>query len=75
VAAGQPLRATMMAAPVVIQSGRPVKVIVQGAGFSVANEGTALGNARAGQAIRVRLASGKVVSGTATQNGEVVIRP
>ncbi len=75
VASGQPLRATMMAAPIVIQSGRPVKVIVQGSGFSVANQGTALGNARAGQAIRVRLASGKVVSGVATDNGEVLIRP
>lgn len=75
VAVGQPLRATMMSAPIVIQSGRPVKVVVQGAGFSVANQGTALGSARAGQAIRVRLASGKVVSGTATQHGEVIIRP
>jgi len=75
VAVGQPLRATMMSAPIVIQSGRPVKVVVQGAGFSVANQRTALGSARAGQAIRVRLASGKVVSGTATQHGEVIIRP
>jgi len=75
VAAGQPLRATMMAAPIVIQSGRPVKVIVQGTGFQVANQGTALGNGRAGQAVRVRLASGQVVSGVATENGEVVIRP
>jgi len=75
VAVGQPLRATMMSAPIVIQSGRPVKVVVQGAGFSVANQGTALGSARAGQAIRVRLASGKVGSGTATQHGEVIIRP
>ena len=75
VAQGQPLRATMLAAPVVIQSGRPVKIIVQGEGFRVANQGTALGNGRVGDAIRVRLGSGKVVSGTVTGNGEVVIRP
>lgn len=75
VARGQPLRATMIAAPVVIQSGRPVKVIVQGEGFRVANEGVALGNARLGETVRVRLASGRVVSGNAGENGEVLVRP
>ncbi len=72
---GQPLRATMLAAPIVIQSGRPVKIIVQGNGFRVANQGTALGNGRAGDAIRVRLGSGKVVSGTVADTGEVIVRP
>lgn len=72
---GQPLRATMMAAPVVVQSGRPVKVIVQGPGFTAANAGTALGNARVGEAVRVRLASGKVISGIATDNGDVAVSP
>jgi len=72
---GQPLRATMLAAPIVIESGRPVKIVVQGEGFQVANEGTALGSARVGDALRVRLSSGKVVSGIAGENGEVLIRP
>ena len=75
VARGQALRATMVAQPIVIQSGRPVKVIVQGAGFQVANEGVALGNARLGDTVRVRLASGRVVSGEASENGEVRIEP
>lgn len=72
---GQPLRATMMAEPIVIQSGRPVKVIVRGPGFTAANEGTALGNGRVGDSVRVRLGSGKVVSGIATAEGAVVIHP
>ena len=75
VAQGQPLRATMMAQPQVIQSGRPVSVIVQGNGFRVANSGTALNSARAGQGVRVRLPSGKVVHGVAGENGEVVLSP
>lgn len=75
VAQGQPLRATMMAQPQVIQSGRPVSVIVQGSGFRVANSGTALNSARAGQGVRVRLPSGKVVHGVASENGEVVLSP
>ncbi|QID18383.1 flagellar basal body P-ring formation protein FlgA [Nitrogeniibacter mangrovi] len=72
---GQTLRATMMAAPIVVQSGRPVKIIVKGHGFQVANQGVALGNGRAGDAVRVRLSSGKVVSGIATDNGEVHVAP
>jgi flagella basal body P-ring formation protein FlgA len=75
VATGQPLRATMLAAPVVIESGRPVKIIVEGDGFRVANQGTALGNGRAGDRVRVRLHSGKVVSGVAGEDGVVYMRP
>jgi len=75
VSRGQPLRATMLAAPIVIESGRPVKIVAQGTGFQVANQGVALGSARAGDALRVRLSSGKVVSGIATENGEVMIQP
>lgn len=75
VAQGQPMRASMMAQPQVIQSGRPVAVIVQGNGFRVANSGVALSNARAGDGVRVRLPSGKVVHGVATENGEVVLSP
>lgn len=75
VAQGQPLRASMIAQPQVIESGRPVAVIVQGDGFRVANTGVALSNARAGDGVRVRLPSGKVVQGIASENGEVLLSP
>lgn len=75
VAAGQPLRATMLAQPIVVRSGSPVKVVVDGAGFSAANQGTALSNGRAGAPVRVRLPSGRVIQGLATVQGEVHVNP
>lgn len=75
VAAGQPLRATMLAQPIVVRSGSPVKVVVVGAGFSAANQGTALSNGRAGALVRVRLRSGRVIQGVANVRGEVHVNP
>lgn len=75
VGAGQPLRATMLAQPIVVRSGSPVKVVVVGEGFSAANQGTALSNGRAGASVRVRLQSGRVIQGLATVQGEVHVNP
>lgn len=75
VGAGQPLRATMLAQPIVVRAGSPVKVVVSGDGFSAANQGTALSNGRAGAAVRVRLRTGRVIQGVATVQGEVHVDP
>ena len=75
VGAGQILRREMLRDPYTIVQGQNVPIVVEGAGFSVRSEGKALNNAAAGQNVQLRTASGRVVSGIAQENGEVVVRP
>ncbi len=75
VSAGQPLKREMLRLPPVVRRGQQVRVLTTGRGFTVANEGRALNDAAAGQLVRVRLASGKVLSGTAGEDGAVRIAP
>ncbi|NUQ50808.1 MAG: flagella basal body P-ring formation protein FlgA, partial [Phycisphaerae bacterium] len=56
-----------------VRQGQAVSVIGVGAGFRVASEGRAMNNAGAGERVRVRLADGQVVSGTAQAGGTVEI--
>ncbi len=72
-AADRPLRADMLRQPQVVKQGQSVRLISGGAGFQVASEGRALGNAAAGQVVQVRLGSGQVVSGIARSDGTVGI--
>jgi flagella basal body P-ring formation protein FlgA len=71
VATGSTLRADMLRLPQAIRQGQSVKVLGSGAGFTVANEGRALNAAAAGDAVRVRLGNGQVISGTARADGTV----
>jgi flagella basal body P-ring formation protein FlgA len=71
--AGRPLRADMLKAQTVIQAGQSVKVVSNGPGFQVANEGKAMGAAVIGQVVQIRLSSGQVVSGVASASGNVEI--
>ena len=73
VAAGQPLRAGMLLLPPVVRQRDQVRVVTNGAGFSVSNEGKALNSAAAGQVVKVRLASGRVISGIARPDGVVEV--
>ncbi|PTQ80569.1 flagella basal body P-ring formation protein FlgA [Nitrosospira multiformis] len=62
---GSPLRQDMLRAqPAVIQN-QTVKLVSSGRGFSVSAEGKALTHATEGQPVKVRSASGTVVSGIA----------
>lgn len=74
IAAERPLQTALLRPSAVIQAGQTVKVITHGNGFSVSNEGQALAAASAGQAVRVRLANGNVVSGLAHPQGWVEVR-
>lgn len=74
IAGGLPLRAVHLRTAPVIRSGQSVQVISRGAGFEVANQGTALNGAAAGEIVRVRLATGAVVSGNADPHGRVEVR-
>jgi flagella basal body P-ring formation protein FlgA len=75
IGAGQVLRQDMLRAPYVVTQGQPAEVRVRSKDFSVRSSGQALNNAAEGQSVRVRMASGRVVSGTATADGSVEVRP
>lgn len=73
VPAGAWLRSFMLQQPDVIRTNQRVKVLAQGDGFVAAAEGTARGNAAAGESVRVRMASGREVSGVAQADGSVLV--
>ncbi|TAH46913.1 MAG: flagellar basal body P-ring formation protein FlgA [Betaproteobacteria bacterium] len=73
IAAGVPLRGEMLRIPPAVQQGQPVQVISTGTGFRVASEGRALNNAAPGESVRVRMANGQVVTGTARAGGSVEV--
>ncbi|MDO4681532.1 MAG: flagellar basal body P-ring formation chaperone FlgA [Lautropia sp.] len=62
-AAGQPLRADHLRALPAIRAGEPVAAIAEGDGFRISTDAIALSQASEGQNIRVRTASGKVLTG------------
>ena len=74
VAAGSTLRAQMLRLPLAVRQGQNVKVVGSGNGFTVSNGGRALNGAAEGDAVRVRLDSGQVVSGTAHNGGIVEVQ-
>lgn len=74
IAAGQVLRDDMLRAPYSVTQGQPVQVVARGNGFSIRSEGVALNNAADGQAVQVRVGSGRAISGIA-RNGAVEIAP
>ncbi len=73
VAAGQPLRGDMLRVPHAVRQGQNVQVVSAGPGFQVSAQGRALGNAAPGDSVRVRLANGQVVTGTAQASGKVEV--
>lgn len=75
IAAGQPLLHNMLAKPLSIRAGEKVRLVAEGSGFSVSQECTAMNNAMEGQAVRCRVPSGRILQGTATESGTVVVNP
>lgn len=71
--AGTPLRAEYLKPRPVMAPGDSVKVVYVGPGFSVASDGKALGAAADGQAVRVQLDTGRVLSGTARPGRRVEV--
>lgn len=70
--AGQPLTANMLRAPWKVRPGNPVAVVTRGPGFRVRHYGKAMSDAAVGSSLRVRLASGKMVSGAVDNQGVVL---
>jgi len=73
VSAHQPLRQEWVRAPQAIRQGQAVKLLAQGRGFRLTNEGVAVTSALEGQAAQVRLASGQTVRGVAKGPGVVEV--
>lgn len=73
--AGAVLRPSLLRTELVVTAGQAVKLIANGAGFSISSEGRAMGNASSGQRVQVRSASGQIVQGVALPNGAVSITP
>ncbi len=72
-AAGAPLRSALLRAPLVVQQGQTTRLVLTGPGFSIQSEGQALANASRGDRVRVKTASGEVVSGVAQDGQQVVV--
>lgn len=72
---GTALRVDMLRATLAVVQGQKVRLLVQGRGFRVNSEGTALTSASIGQPVSVRTASGRVVSGIARGQGLVELPP
>lgn len=70
-AAGQALRQNMVRAPDLFKSGAPVRVVVQGMGYAVTASGQAMSAGSQGQNVRVRMANGRVVTGTVLEDGTI----
>lgn len=73
IAAGQPIQAGMVKAPVLIQRGAEVALLVQGNGFMISSSGQALNDAGLGENVRVRMPSGSVINGEARREGVVEV--
>lgn len=72
---GQIIREDMLRAAYSITQGQITPIIIEGDGFSIRSEGTALNNASAGQRAQLRTSNGKVVSGIATEDGTLKVNP
>ena len=73
-ASGQALRQNMLRPPPLFAAGAQVQVMVNGGGFAVAASGKAMAAAGEGQAVRVRLDNGRLVSGTVSPEGVVLVQ-
>jgi len=62
-AAGQPLRQSMVRPAQAFAAGTQVRVIAQGPGFEIASDAQAMGPGVVGQMVRVRMHNGRIASG------------
>jgi flagella basal body P-ring formation protein FlgA len=70
---GQPLNPVMLRRSWAIKAGQAVQVMAQGDGFNISGAGKAMNNAAAEDSVRVRMASGQIVSGIANDDGTIRI--
>ena len=68
---GQALRQIMIKPAQVFQAGTQIRVVAQGAGFQITSDGQALSVGVIGQAARVRMENGRIMSGVVLDNRTV----
>lgn len=74
IGAGQVLRTDMLRPAYVVNQGQNVRFKVRGNHFVISNEGVALNDATVGQVVRIKTASGQVISAVAVQDGSAEVR-
>ena len=65
IASGQAIPLNALRAPQAVGQGESVRLVGRGNGFSISADGIALASATAGQSVRVRTESGRILTGTA----------
>ncbi len=75
ISAGTIIRPEMLRASYTVRQGQAVQITLHGGGFTLSNSGIALNNAGPGESVQVRIESGRVIMGTATEDGSVQINP
>jgi flagella basal body P-ring formation protein FlgA len=71
---GQPIIASQLRKSWRIKTGDEVDVILSGEGFRIRGKGKAMSNGAVDESVRIRMASGQVISGNVAVNGDVVVR-
>jgi flagella basal body P-ring formation protein FlgA len=71
IAAGAPLRKESMRGMVAIQQGQTVQLVAQGPGFTVSTEGKALTRAEVGAPVQAKTRDGRLLTGVATEDGQI----
>lgn len=74
VAAGTPLSRAMLKTVIIVQAGQPVRLVAQGAGFSVSAEGRAVTAGGEGDLVQARTASGQVIGGIVQADGSLMVK-
>ncbi|MGL4807163.1 MAG: flagellar basal body P-ring formation chaperone FlgA [Giesbergeria sp.] len=69
--AGQALRQAMVKAPQLFAFGAQVRVLAQGPGFAITAAGQALSGGAAGQTVRVRMTTGRIIQGIVLSDGTI----
>lgn len=75
VAPGTAIRADMLRRPPAIKAGQRVRLVAEGPGFRIGQEGVAQQAGAVGDLVRVKTSGGKIVSGTVQADGTVRAHP
>lgn len=74
-AKSHPVTIDMLRVPAIIKAGQKVRIVVDGNGFQINQEGVAQAQAGSGDTLRLKTPSGRFVQGTVQADGSVRIRP
>lgn len=75
IGAGQALRQDMLRAPFVVHQGQNIKLQVRGNGYAIGTEGQAMNDAATGQTVRIKVASGQLITAIATTEASAEVQP